>query len=127
MMADNINVTAAPPANSPSGNKSLSAATAAEVKTAQPLRDTQEASKAAAGEASLSVEELKVAIEQLNEFMKQDQRSLSFSVDESVDEVVVRVVDTETQELIRQIPNEETLKFKQHLEGMLGMLFSDKA
>ena len=126
-MAENINVAAAPPANSLSGNKSISTATAAEVSPAQPQRDTQEASKAAAGEASLSVEELKVAIEQLNEFMKQDQRSLSFSVDESVDEVVVRVVDTETQELIRQIPNEETLKFKQHLEGMLGMLFSDKA
>ncbi len=122
-MADNISVTAAPRTMVQSaGNQA-----AGEVRQAPPVQEAKEASKAAAGEAALSVEELKAEIDDLNELMKQGQRSLSFSVDDSVDEVVVRVVDTQTEELIRQIPNEEVLKFKQHLEGMLGLLFSDKA
>lgn len=122
-MADNISVTAAPRTMVQSaGNQA-----AGEVRQVPPMQEAKEATKAAAGEAALSVEELKAEIDDLNELMKQGQRSLSFSVDDSVDEVVVRVVDTQTEELIRQIPNEEVLKFKQHLEGMLGLLFSDKA
>ncbi len=125
-MAENINVTAVPSQMSQTVESRVVSSGGQSVEAREADRQ-QEMQEAAAPPAALSVEELKAAIEQLNEFMKQGQRSLSFSVDKSVDEVVVRVVDTETQELIRQIPNEETLKFKQHLEGMLGMLFSDKA
>ena len=59
--------------------------------------------------------------------MKDGQRSLAFSVDKELDEVVVKVMDTETEEVIRQIPNEESLRFAKNLEGVLGVIFNDKA
>jgi len=75
----------------------------------------------------VTAEELDAAIERLNELMKDGQRSLSFSVDKELDEVVIKVMDTKTDELIRQIPNEEALKFAKNLEGVLGVIFNDRA
>lgn len=75
----------------------------------------------------VTAEQLEAAIEKLNELMKDGQRSLAFSVDTDSDEVVVKVMDTNTEELIRQIPNEEALKFAKNLENILGVIFNDHA
>ena len=75
----------------------------------------------------ITAEQLEAAIERLNELMKDGQRSLAFSVDKELDEVVVRVMDTKTNEIIRQIPNEESLRFAKNLEGVLGVIFNDRA
>jgi flagellar protein FlaG len=78
-------------------------------------------------QASLSVENLQAAVEKMNELMQNGQRSLNFSVDDSTEKVVVKVMDTDTKEVVRQIPSEETLKFAEYLEGMVGLIFDDKA
>lgn len=75
----------------------------------------------------VTAEQLEAAIERLNELMKEGQRSLAFSVDKELDEVVVKVMDTKTDQLIRQIPNEESLKFAKNLESVLGVIFNDRA
>lgn len=75
----------------------------------------------------VSAEDLEAVIDRLNELMKDGQRSLNFSVDEDLGDVVIKVMDTETEELIRQIPNEEALKFAKNLEGVLGVIFNDRA
>lgn len=75
----------------------------------------------------ISAEQLEAAIDRLNELMKDGQRSLAFSVDKEQDEVIVKVMDMKTNEVIRQIPNEEALKFAKNLEGVLGVIFNDRA
>ena len=45
----------------------------------------------------------------LNDSMKQEQRSLQFSVDDASGRMVIKVTDTETNEVIRQIPPEQVL------------------
>ena len=77
--------------------------------------------------AGVSAEQLEKAVDKLNELMKDGQRSLAFSVDSDSEEVVVKVMDKTTDEVIRQIPNEEALRFAEHVEGMLGVIFNDKA
>jgi len=76
--------------------------------------------------AKLSAEQLQASVEQLNQMMKEGQRSLAFSVDESAGEVVIRISDSETNELVRQIPTEEALAIREHLDQVIGMLFSEK-
>jgi flagellar protein FlaG len=39
---------------------------------------------------------------------------------------VVRVIDSETKELIRQIPSEELLAISRRLEAATGLLVDDK-
>lgn len=49
------------------------------------------------------------AVVKLNESLKQEQSSLHFSVDDASGRMVIKVTDTETNEVIRQIPPEQVL------------------
>ncbi|WP_415886874.1 flagellar protein FlaG [Neptuniibacter sp. QD37_6] len=75
----------------------------------------------------LSVEKLEAAIDRLNEMMKDGQRSLNFSVDTASEKVVVQVKDVSTNQVIRQIPNEEALRFAESLDRMMGLIFNQEA
>ena len=76
---------------------------------------------------SVDAEKLQAVVEKMNELMQNTNRSVKFSVDDSTERVVVKVLDLETDEVIRQIPSEETLKFSEFLEGMVGIIFDQKA
>ncbi len=56
------------------------------------------------------------AVEQLNDYVQSIQRDLRFSLDEDLGRTVVRVVDRNTQEVIRQIPNETALQLARNLK-----------
>ncbi|WP_415883402.1 flagellar protein FlaG [Neptuniibacter sp. QD72_48] len=75
----------------------------------------------------LSAEKLDAAIDRLNEMMKSSQRSLNFSVDNSSEKVVVQVRDLSTDKVIRQIPNEEALRFAESFDRMMGLIFNEEA
>lgn len=80
-----------------------------------------------AEKAEVSPEKLQAAVEKMNELMQSGNRSLRFSVDDTAEKVVIKVMDLETEEVVRQIPTEETLKFSEFLEGMVGLIFDEKA
>lgn len=67
--------------------------------------------------------ELATAVSKLNDFVQNIQRTLSFSVEEDTGITVVKVFDSETEELIRQIPAEETIKLAASIEGQIASLF----
>jgi flagellar protein FlaG len=52
---------------------------------------------------------------------------LSFEVYDKTGELVVKVINRDTQEVIRQIPSEELLRLHDKLEELRGVLFNDKA
>ena len=56
-----------------------------------------------------TVSDVKVAAKQVNDFVKQLDRNLEFSVDESSGRVIITVREPETGKIIRQIPPEELL------------------
>lgn len=76
-------------------------------------------------QAELSMDKLQDAVEKMNELMQNGRRSLNFSVDDSTEKVVIKVMDLDTDEVVRQIPTEETLKFAEYLEGMVGLIFDE--
>lgn len=49
--------------------------------------------------------------------------ALNWWVDENTDEIVVQVVERDTEKLIRQIPPEEVLKMRERLQEFLGVFF----
>jgi len=63
----------------------------------------------------------------LRERLQAVQRDLSFSVDESTGDIVVRVIDGTSGTLVRQIPSEELLRLAERLEDMRSLLFEAKA
>jgi flagellar protein FlaG len=50
-----------------------------------------------------------------------------FEVDKEVDKVIVKVIDSEQKEVIRQIPSEEALKLSKNVREMIGLLFDSKS
>jgi len=68
------------------------------------------------------VEQLQAAAKQLNDFMKHFATKLDFSVDDSTKTVVVKVLNDQTGEVIRQIPSEEALKAAKALDALQGVI-----
>jgi len=73
-----------------------------------------------ADKAEVSSEELQQAVAKLNESVQQIQRDLLFSVDDSSGRTIVRVVNTETEEVVRQMPTEEVLRISRNLKDQVG-------
>jgi flagellar protein FlaG len=67
------------------------------------------------------------AAAQLQEFVSSMGRNLNFSVDESTGYNVVRVVNPDTGELIRQLPSEELLKISRDFQRLNNVLVSQRA
>ena len=75
-------------------------------------------------------------VSRINEIVQSVQRDLSFNVDQESGRTVIRVIDSESGELIRQIPSEDLLAIATHLRDFQdeivsgrdigqGLLFSD--
>ena len=63
----------------------------------------------------------------LQEFVSSMGRNLNFSIDETTGYNVVRVVNPDTGELIRQLPSEELLKISRDFQRLNNVLVSQRA
>ena len=71
--------------------------------------------------------EIDQAVERIEGFVQTVQRDLEFSQDETTGSSVVTVRDRKTNEVIRQIPNQEMLDIAKRLDEIGGILFSVSA
>jgi flagellar protein FlaG len=74
-----------------------------------------------------SLESVQQAMKQVAEAVQSKASNLQFSVDEGTGTTVIKVVDTQTKEVIRQIPSEEMLAIARSIEDSQGMLLKEKA
>lgn len=72
-------------------------------------------------------DELEKAVTDIKEFVQAAQRKLDFSIDDSTGRVVVKVIATDSGDVIRQIPSETALKLAQNLADASSLLFDGKA
>ena len=56
--------------------------------------------------------------------MKVFNTNLNFSIDKELNEVVVKVIDKDTQEVVRQIPAENLLSMAKHFEKYGSFFFN---
>jgi len=75
-----------------------------------------------------SPQQLKNAVNSVNEALQQSNQNLEISVDSNTQQAIVKLVDSKTGELIRQIPTKEMLAIAQSIDQFLmnGQLLSDK-
>ena len=72
-------------------------------------------------------QELQNSVKQLNDVAKLYTSQLEFSVDKDTNIEVVKVVDQETQKVIRQIPSEDAIRIAKAIGDFKGLLLKDKA
>lgn len=70
--------------------------------------------------------DLEQAVTDIRKFVQAAQRNLEFSIDDSTHQVVVKVIATDSGEVIRQIPSETALKLAQSLHDASNVLFDAK-
>ncbi|MBX6317769.1 flagellar protein FlaG [Pigmentiphaga sp.] len=73
------------------------------------------------------LESLQAAVDHFNQYIPLASRNLTFSIDEDSGTVVVKIIDGDTQDVIRQIPSEEALALARSLDKLEGVLLSRKA
>lgn len=82
-------------------------------------------------ELDFDIEEMRRSLEEavarLNDQMAQTRRNLNFRVDDVVDRTVVTVRNSQTGELVRQIPSESMLKLAHSIEDIKGLLLNQAA
>ncbi|NLB88191.1 MAG: flagellar protein FlaG [Syntrophomonadaceae bacterium] len=83
------------------------------------------------GKSNYNADALKQAIKTANEAMKISNYHLQFKLHEGSGRYQVKVIDSQTEEVIREIPPENLLEFsamvKKMLDEALGLLVDEKA
>jgi len=65
---------------------------------------------------------LKAAVEAANRSMEKANAQVQFAVDEDSGRTLIRVVDMESRQVIRQIPSEEMLVIARNIEKLQGLI-----
>ena len=143
-----INVTtsmsqnAVPASSSDGSGRSAVAAEKAQATTGQrpelpELRPEQRQAAADVKQAEPALNEVSQAVSEINDYLQSVNRELRFRVDEALPlgRAVISIIDSETQETIREIPSKEALMLAQRLQqerlsesaNVGGLFISDQA
>jgi flagellar protein FlaG len=87
-------------------------------RTAKPLQPSAEAQTG----QQASRNDVESAVKKVNQVVQAAARDIEFSVDKTSGEMVVKVVDRATKQVIRQIPSEEMLAIAQSIDKLQGLL-----
>ncbi|MCK4297650.1 MAG: flagellar protein FlaG [Candidatus Marinimicrobia bacterium] len=88
------------------------------------LNDKSDADSMRVARPDLDIPEL---VSKVNQFIHSFSTKLSFHYDDRVSRPIIRVIDKETGEVLRQIPPEEWIKRLRHLNSATGIVLRQKA
>ena len=95
---------------------------------AKPAAASAPDSKASGKEdAQSELKEVKQVVSEINKVMQFMSRQLEFSVDTDSERTIVKVIDQQTREVIRQMPTKEALEIGKALEKAQGLLIKQTA
>lgn len=123
----------------PSANRTKAAAATGNAK-AVPLNQASEGNRpppttpnggGEKSEAAKKAQEVREAVRDIEEYVQNTKRELSFTVDEELNRTVIKVFDQQNDQLIRQIPREEILNIARTLHDLTenqatGLLIREK-
>jgi len=72
----------------------------------------------------LSVED---AVKHISNFVSKVNSEISFSIDDASGMSVVKIIDSQSKEVIRQFPSEEAIQIAQVLDKLQGVFVKEKA
>lgn len=107
------------------GSKAEARVNAAQAEQAATSNDKAKESKEPKNK--FSPEELRKATDNLNKVVSLYAAELKFTIDEVSGVDVVKVINTDTKEVIRQIPSEEMVKIAESIDRLQGLLVRQQA
>lgn len=97
----------------------LSAAALADSMNVSPdaLKAIQQAQRSNTEEKSKE-QSLEEAVSLVQDYLDKNQRGVNFSLDDSTEKTVIKVMDTKNQELVKQFPSEELLRIANKIKEL---------
>lgn len=74
-----------------------------------------------------NMEQVKQAAYSVADSLKSMVKGLEFEIEQDTDRVVIKIIDPETRDVIKQIPSEEVLKIAKSMDMMTGKLLKATA
>jgi flagellar protein FlaG len=108
----------------PRVDKTTSTVDAAKGKELSDNGDAEQQSQAQSQVREQSQEQIKKAIEKLNKSMPHSEAI--FGIHEATNRVLIKIVDKETKEVIKELPPEKTLDMISKVWELAGMLIDEK-
>ncbi|ADD67250.1 flagellar protein FlaG protein [Denitrovibrio acetiphilus DSM 12809] len=68
-------------------------------------------------------EQLEASVKELNSALQSLNVRREFTIEEDINEVVVKIIDSDDKKVIRQIPNEEAVRLSRNIKEMVGLLY----
>jgi flagellar protein FlaG len=100
----------------------MSAAAARQAAAADPVSTSSSAEN-----EGMQREELKGAVDAINAFLKPFSSSIEFSIDEDSGKTIVKLMDKETNTVLRQYPTKEALAIARDIDKFQGLLVNTEA
>ena len=70
-------------------------------------------------------DEVRESVKDVNEIVDKIKEGLSFQIHEDTDQMMVKVVDLNTDEVIKELPPEEMLDLEARIHEMVGILIDE--
>ncbi|MFZ6772252.1 flagellar protein FlaG [Undibacterium sp. SXout7W] len=74
----------------------------------------------------IDASQIEKAVADINKAMQSHSQDLRFSVDTDSKRVVVKIIDQQTNQVLRQIPTEEALEISKSLDKLKGVLIKQE-
>ncbi|MDY7573028.1 flagellar protein FlaG [Actimicrobium sp. CCI2.3] len=71
--------------------------------------------------------EIKQSIKEVNKYLKETLNGIEFSQDKDTGQTLVKIVDTTSGKVIRQIPTAQAVEISKDISKLQGLLIKDKA
>ena len=71
-------------------------------------------------------QDLKETMRELEALIAQFNRRFKISLDKNINRIIIKVIDTKTDKVIKEIPPEEIQHLLAHLKEMMGLLVDER-
>ena len=115
------------PATQVAAGSQPEAAVAARRPASAALQEAQEINSADTTPGEADPAALKQRVDELNAAMKIHASSIEFSIDDDSGRTIVKVVDTDTDTVLRQYPSKELLAISKQIDKFQGMFVQTQA
>lgn len=92
--------------------------------SANPVNTT---GKSASASDAFTRDQVANAVDKINQVVQLASQGVEFSLNNDFNKLIVKVVDQQTNEVIRQIPSEEVLEIARSLDKLQGLLIRQTA
>jgi flagellar protein FlaG len=79
-----------------------------------------------AAPVAINQAELTRSLEEINRFLQPVNGDIIFSQDDDTGRTIVKIIDTKTQTVLRQIPTKEVVEIAKELDKLQGLLLREK-